>query len=105
VTVALLDPALSPLLVLWPTLADPAAYPPVPARVTMTVYLAREAPPPAARALPTNPAATSDLTQEYVGNIGHNPLVAEVALPLLESRRRSRPAVQRELRGEERSAD
>ena len=88
VTVALLDPALWPILALWPALAAPASYPPVPAGVTMTVYFAALPPPLAARPLPPDPTRTTDLPQEYVGNVGHNPIVAKVALPLLAARRR-----------------
>lgn len=42
IVVALLDPVLGPILSLWPVLRQPALYPPVPAGVAMTVYIARE---------------------------------------------------------------
>lgn len=88
VLVALLDPVLWPLLSLWPALRQPALYPPAPAGVAMTVYIAH-----APRALPPgrqpgDAATAADLPQVYVGDVGHGPVVARVALPLLAARRR-----------------
>ena len=93
VTVALLDPALDSLLTFWPALADPASYPPVPPRVSMTAYFAREAPRRAGSPLRPDPARATDLNHEYLGDVGHDPLVARVVLPLLEARRRQEPSL------------
>ncbi len=87
VLVALLDPVLWPMLSLWPALRQSALYPPVPAGVAMTVYIAR-----APRTLdpdrpPGDAAIAADLPQVYVGEVGHGPIVARVALPLLAARR------------------
>ncbi len=87
VTVALLDPALWPMLSLWPELARPEVYPKVPSGVTMTVYFARETPRPGDKLPPPEPVTATDLPQVYVGNVGHGPMVAKVALPLLVMRR------------------
>lgn len=88
ILVALLDPVLWPMLSLWPALRQPALYPPAPAGVAMTVYIAREP-----RALdsdrqPGDAATTADLPHVYVGNIGHGSVVARIALPLLAAHRR-----------------
>lgn len=88
VLVALLDPVLWPMLSLWPALRQPALYPPVPAGVAMTVYIAREPRTLDPDRQPGDAATTADLPHVYVGDIGHGPVVARVALPLLAARRR-----------------
>ena len=89
VTVALLDPVFWPLLNLWPELARPETYAQVPAGVTMTVYVAEEPPPLADKLRPPDPVTATDLPRIYVGSIGHNPMVAHVALSLLAARRQA----------------
>lgn len=91
ITVALLDPAWWPMLTLWPELARPEAYQPVPSGVAMTVYIAKEMPKPGSTLLPPSPVTATDLPQVYLGTIGHGPAVAHVALPLLASRRDRTP--------------
>ena len=88
VLVALLDPVLGPMLSLWPVLRQPALYPPAPAGVVMTVYLAREPRTLDLDRQPRDAATAADLPHVYVGDIGHGPMVARVALPLLAARRR-----------------
>jgi pimeloyl-ACP methyl ester carboxylesterase len=82
VTVALLDPALRP------TLAKKEAYLPLPPGVSMTLYFARDAPKTSGKIAPPDPATATDLPREYVGDVGHNAMVAKVVLPLLAARRR-----------------
>jgi hypothetical protein len=81
VTVALLDPAL------WPKAGKRDSYTPLPERVDMKVYLAQDPPAPGSKPPAPDPSAATDVPREYVGKVGHDPLVAKVALPLLTSRR------------------
>lgn len=83
VTIALLDPAFRPAL------ASADEYLPVPPGVTMRVYLAQPAPSPSSPPGPEapDPAFATDLPREYLGDVGHNPMVGMVALPLLAARR------------------
>lgn len=80
VTVALLDP------VFWPPLVKRNLYGALPAGVSATVYYARN-PPRNEKLAPPNGADATDLPKQYIGPVGHDPMVAKVALPLLEARR------------------
>jgi hypothetical protein len=85
-TVALLDPALSPAL------ADPVEYPRLPPGVAMRAFFARD---PAGPATPreTDAAHGGDVPWQFVGNVGHDPMVAKVALQILAARREARASM------------
>ena len=87
IVVALLDPVLWPILSLWPALRQPALYPPAPAGVAMTVYIARQPRTLGPDRQPGDAVTAADLPHVYVGDIGHGPMVARVALPLFAARR------------------
>jgi alpha-beta hydrolase superfamily lysophospholipase len=84
-TVVLLDPALHP------TLAKREEYPPLPSGVVASAFFAAVPPARPGAAAPPSGADATDLPWQYVGAVGHDPMVAKVSLPILAARREARP--------------
>ncbi|MGO8992241.1 MAG: esterase/lipase family protein [Polyangiaceae bacterium] len=86
VTVALLDPPP------FPPIVPRDEYLPLPPRVTATLFHAKGPPPKQQPILVPSAGDGTDLPQEYVGPVGHDPIVAMVSLPILAARHRARPS-------------
>jgi hypothetical protein len=85
-TVALLDPPP------WHPPANRPEDPAVPAGVLVKAYLAHDAPPPSQPTPPPSAAEGTDVPREYIGPVGHDPMVAKVSARVLAERRQARGA-------------
>jgi pimeloyl-ACP methyl ester carboxylesterase len=86
VTVAFLDATF------WPRLEKREKYGPLPPGVTATVFFAKDPPGHVAPKGTPNGAEGTDMPWEYVGAVGHDPMVAKASLPILNARRDAKRA-------------